>query len=110
MEKVKVAKEVATEIEYAKEEFRSIAAATQYLLNEADLTDEQVDQALRGYYAGYEIEKTPEEKVREYFESLIAQEEAHERMHESGAQFRQGWQAVYHTLEMLGIKIEGVNA
>ncbi|QYG88290.1 hypothetical protein [Bacillus atrophaeus] len=52
---------------------------------------------------GYEIEKTPEEKVREYFEKLwtcccgtdeieIAEE------------------TIINTLNLLGIKIEGVNA
>ncbi|MEC1648233.1 hypothetical protein [Bacillus halotolerans] len=52
---------------------------------------------------GYEVEKTPEEKVREYFEKLwtcccgtdeieIAEE------------------TIINTLNLLGIKIEGVNA
>ncbi|WP_077736238.1 DUF1642 domain-containing protein [Bacillus sonorensis] len=44
---------------------------------------------------GYEVEKTPEEKVREYFVDLA---ESCDR------------RAVISTLNLLGIKIEGVNA
>lgn len=98
MEKVIVSKEVAEEIEYAIAEYRTIASATLYLLNEADLTDVQVDQALRGYYVGYEIEKTPEEKVAAYYEELREEFEG------------EAMAAVASTLNLLGIKIEGVNA
>jgi len=48
---------------------------------------------------GYEVEKTPEEKVREYYESYGGSPSAMERK-----------EAVQDTLDLLGIKIEGVNA
>jgi len=48
---------------------------------------------------GYEVEKTPEEKVREYYESY------------GGSPSAMEWkEAVQDTLDLLGIKIEGVNA
>src|SRR5574337_682061 len=76
MEKVKVTKEVAAEIEYAKEEFRAICSATQYLLNEADLTAEQTEMALKGYFGNYEVEKSPEEKIRHHYEYSKANAES----------------------------------
>jgi len=48
---------------------------------------------------GYEVEKTPEEKVREYYESHGGSPSAEERK-----------AAIRETLCKLGIKIEGVNA
>ncbi|MEC1625494.1 hypothetical protein P9E08_08885 [Bacillus mojavensis] len=59
---------------------------------------------------GYEVEKTPEERVREYYYDLRRAEDRLEERGESGSQFRQGWQSVGETLNLLGIKIEGVNA
>ncbi|MCY7780015.1 hypothetical protein MOB41_16575 [Bacillus haynesii] len=47
---------------------------------------------------GYEVEKTPEEKVREYYESYGGSPSAMERK-----------EAVQDTLDLLGIEIEGVN-
>ncbi|TWM68763.1 DUF1642 domain-containing protein [Bacillus licheniformis] len=48
---------------------------------------------------GYEVEKTPEEKVREFYESHGGSPSAMERK-----------AAIRETLYKLGIKIEGVNA
>ncbi|MGO4897543.1 hypothetical protein ACG2QI_23025 [Bacillus sp. GM2] len=48
---------------------------------------------------GYEVEKTPEEKVREFYESHGGSPSAEERK-----------AAIRETLYKLGIKIEGVNA
>ncbi|ARC72391.1 MULTISPECIES: hypothetical protein [Bacillus] len=48
---------------------------------------------------GYEVEKTPEEKVREYYESHGGSPSAEERK-----------AAIRETLYKLGIKIEGVNS
>lgn len=108
MEKVKVTKEVADEIEYANAEYRSIASATLYLLNEADLTDVQVDQALRGYYVGYEVEKTPEEKIRHHYEysKTNAESTDYDVKYIGQAEV----ETIEFMLETLGIKIEGVNA
>lgn len=70
--------------------------------SEADTISD--DDFIAALYIGYEVEQTPEEKVREYFESLRVshhceiQPEDHKRV------------AVRQTLDRLGIKIEGVNA
>lgn len=58
---------------------------------------------------GYEVEKSPEENVRDYFTALKLREEYVEKSGHSGSQHRQGWQSVEETLRLLGIKIEGVN-
>ncbi|WP_142385078.1 hypothetical protein [Cytobacillus massiliigabonensis] len=59
---------------------------------------------------GYEIEKTPEEKIRDYYYGLKGTECSLELRGQSGSQFRQGWQSVRETLDILGITIEGINA
>lgn len=61
---------------------------------------------------GYEVEKTPEEKVREYFEWLKrSRDERHIAGDVEGKRFKAGLlQGVLNTLDYLGIKIEGVNA
>ncbi|MEK3975549.1 hypothetical protein [Psychrobacillus sp. FSL K6-1267] len=54
---------------------------------------------LRALVNGYEVEKSPEEKVREYYESYGGSPGAMER--KAGVQ---------DTLDLLGIKIKGVNS
>ncbi|MFJ7665300.1 hypothetical protein ACIQXW_23360 [Lysinibacillus sp. NPDC097162] len=109
--KVKVSKEVAAEIEYAKSEYRSIACATQYLLNEADLTDEQVEQALSGYYSGYEVEKSQEERLAEIYKAAVRESKGHFGWNEiaQGQAKENLAEGIKLTLETLGLKIEGVN-
>lgn len=51
----------------------------------------------------------PEEKVKEYYDSLVEREDGLENAGIHGGQHRQGWQSVEMTLNLLGIKIEGVN-
>jgi hypothetical protein len=65
------------------------------------------DDLLTALVNGYEVEQTPEEKVREYYEKL--------EEHKNWTIFEdvplgemQG--AVIKTLDLLGIKISGVNA
>lgn len=72
-----------------------------------DLTTEELAKALIN---GYEVEKSPEERLRDYYEYLKDGEESVVRYGGSGAQLRQGWQSVETTLDTLGIKIEGINA
>ncbi|WEZ21193.1 hypothetical protein P5661_06340 [Bacillus subtilis] len=52
---------------------------------------------------GYEVEKTPEEKVREYFEKLWAD-------YCDTNEIEIAKETIINTLDLLGIKIEGVNA
>ncbi|MFC7799190.1 hypothetical protein ACFTRE_14630 [Bacillus subtilis] len=60
---------------------------------------------------GYEVKKTPEEKVREYYEWLKrSRDERHLAGDVEGKRFKAGLlQGVLNTLDYLGIEIEGVN-
>lgn len=58
---------------------------------------------------GYEVEKTPEEKLREYYESLWSDYcDSDDPFIEVACESARA--AVKETLNLLGIKIEGVNA
>lgn len=61
---------------------------------------------------GYETEKTPEEKVREYFEGVRnSRDERYLAGDIEGKRFHAGaLVGICNTLGLLGIKIEGVNA
>ncbi|MEC1870383.1 hypothetical protein [Bacillus paralicheniformis] len=58
---------------------------------------------------GYEVEKTPEEKVREYYEELIRDKRV-AFDYEEQLSYENMSHAVRETLNRLGMKIEGVNA
>ncbi|MDR7001634.1 hypothetical protein [Neobacillus niacini] len=57
--------------------------------------DGDYDLLMEALICGYQIEKSPEDKVREYYENLYYAAEK---------------TCVEHTLDLLGIKIAGVNA
>ncbi len=61
---------------------------------------------------GYEVEKSPEDKVREYYEKCrLNYIEADDKRLFSQAEYLNGQSTgISLTLEILGIKIEGVNA
>ncbi|MCY9052514.1 hypothetical protein MOE90_02250 [Bacillus spizizenii] len=61
---------------------------------------------------GYEVEKTPEEKVREYYEGVKrTRDERYLAGDIEGKRFHAGaLVGICNTLGLLGIKIEGVNA
>ncbi|MCY8738889.1 hypothetical protein [Bacillus haynesii] len=58
---------------------------------------------------GYEVEKAPEEKVREYYEEIIRDKEG-AFDYEEQLSYENMSHAVRETLNRLGIQIEGVNA
>jgi DNA integrity scanning protein DisA with diadenylate cyclase activity len=68
------------------------------------------DELMQALICGYEVEKSPGEKVLDYYEGLKDAEDNCELNGHSGSQFRQGWQSVEETLNLLGIQIFGVNA
>lgn len=68
------------------------------------------DLLMQALVNGYEVEKTPEDRVREYFEILKRREVYAEENGHLTAQHRQGRLSVAITLDILGIKIKGVNA
>lgn len=60
---------------------------------------------------GYEVEKTPEEKVREYFEKTKrTRDKRHSEGDRGGRQFHNGvLDGIISTISILGIHIEEVN-
>jgi hypothetical protein len=67
------------------------------------------DTLLNALVNGYEIEKSPEDKVREYYETSVSLRsnmiEALDRQYQSGV-----IHGILKTLDLLDIKIPGVNA
>ncbi|MGN7387782.1 hypothetical protein [Sporosarcina sp. SAFN-015] len=63
------------------------------------------NELMRALVNGYEVEKTPEEKVRDYYGKINALIAEHRYSHDVGVRF-----GIEKTLDLLGIKIEGVNA
>lgn len=67
-------------------------------------TDGKPDLLMEALVNGYEVEKTPEEEVREYYEPFSVR-----RQNLSSEKYAIGF-AIVQTLDLLGIKIKGVNA
>jgi hypothetical protein len=112
MNKVTLPKEVAEELEYALEHERSnsilfaevIAGVYEKLHAHFEYDTDSLMSALVN---GYEVEQTPEEKVREYYEGYKRMEAW--RGHD-GHDARGAVDIIETTLDLLGIKISGVNA
>ena len=118
MEKINLPKEVAEAIE----DFRRTQSLNRYILSKAYINDmddnanERVkvvhkfcsensnfEMFLQALVNGYEIEQTPEEKLRELYKKWTEQ-------HETGVIDRQDEiSGMVQTLSILGITIEGVN-
>ncbi|MCR9040794.1 hypothetical protein QRX25_14975 [Bacillus sp. L381] len=96
--------------EWTKSDVLEYHATGEWLEHCDSLNDLDILTLAAALVNGYEVEKTPEEKVREYYYDLRRTEDRLEERGESGSQFRQGWQSVEETLRLLGIEIEGVNA
>ncbi|MGT4651506.1 hypothetical protein [Bacillus cereus] len=58
---------------------------------------------------GYEIEKSPEQKVRDYYESNYAKHEKSKPFSDDDCYMTGVSHGIRQTLDLLGIKIEGVN-
>lgn len=109
MEKVRLPKEVAEAIDY----FRSIGYSNIGIIREVSdpqtsesgrtlkkfLTDDgDYNVLMDALINGFEVEQTPEDKVREHFKRLLEDGKHNEA------------NIIHVTLDDLGIKIEGVNA
>lgn len=70
------------------------------------------DKLIEALVNGYTVEQTPEEKVREYYMSVerLAKKAHLEADHESEWPLLDELLGIERTLDILGIKIEGVNA
>lgn len=73
------------------------------------------DELMQALICGYEVEQTPEEKVREYYEYVKSERESIQgystlEIRQQSAKYRTTELAIKNTLDLLGIKIAGVNA
>jgi hypothetical protein len=119
MEKVKLPKEVAEAIERLRNEGASVHeivydyASGNVLYSQynklADFASDNFDTLLKALVNGYEVEMTPEEKVREYYDRWKFQADADLCIEERVIAER-SMNVIKCTLDNLGIKIEGVNA
>lgn len=72
----------------------------------ANYAADNFDTLLQALVNGYEVEQTPEEKVREYYELNKPDEYMNQNQFNIQAAVREG---VLNTLNLLNIKIKGVN-
>lgn len=121
MERVKLPREVAEAIEHCRNDDFSNRLIIRLALDERGNTplrdllyyfaDTQFDTLVSALYNGYEVEQTPEEKVREMFVDAVNEEEKREGQETALAGWWEGRRmAIIDTVNALGIKIEGVNA
>ena len=122
MTKVKLPREVAEAIEFMREHGTSDYELIKRLASSQDT--EGHSQVLRGWalcqnggtsdllmqalVIGYEVEKSPEDAVREYYEDLSRVVGGYIGYEPAAARIRM--RTIAKTLEILGIKIGGINA
>jgi Protein of unknown function (DUF1642). len=114
-DKVKLPREVAEAIEDLRKDHYDNRALIDEIYEGAArpvlqaYAETNFDTLLNALINGYEIEKSPEEKVREYYEGLI--ETKQDLSNDDYTRELAAYEAsgVSKTLDLLGIKIEGVN-
>ncbi|MDF4197359.1 hypothetical protein [Bacillus subtilis] len=94
--------------EWTKSDILEYHATGEWLEHCYSLNDLDILTLAAALVNGYEVEKTPEEKVREFYESFNTgfgtfHSETHFR-------FEEYQRVIKSTLNFLGVKIEGVNA
>ena len=115
-----ITKEQAEAFEKLREQYTDEEIVIKYIESELDLFDSSCaclyDLGFTDFLAalinGYEVEKTPEEKVREYFgEAQRRRRERRDAGDIESMRYNSGKiDGVRTALAILGIKIEGVNA
>jgi len=120
--KLEITKEQAEAIEFLRENYTDVQILEMRLKGESCLLCIKGDIACGYIYDlspielaaalinGYEIAKSPEEKVREYYESNYAKHEKSKPFSDDDCYTTGVSNGIRQTLETLGIKIEGVNA
>jgi hypothetical protein len=115
-DKVTLPREVAEAIELAKDTYGSITAIFEDARNGNldvlhDYFKYNFDELIIALVNGYEIEKSPEDKVREYYDSVL------NRLYTEGLDDQERRYVleseacgILRTLDLLEIKIPGVNA
>jgi hypothetical protein len=103
-EKVILSKKQADALESARRVFKHDAMIIKYHLSphlpwlgkQEELNRVNPDTLISALYVGYEVELTPEERLRECYEKSIGTRE-----HRTST--------IKHVLKILGIEIEGIN-
>lgn len=110
MKKVKVSRSVGDLIVtltegYNNEEIVSLYTAKSLV---KEIYEIRLDTLIRALYIGYEVEQTPEDKVKEYYSNLIRLRNESPTPAISGDLYGK-MDAVKKVLNLLNIKISGVN-
>jgi hypothetical protein len=117
VELMTVSKEVAEALEKVKEDQKNnFARIVEYHVEEspewsselAPLNSLSLDSMIRALYIGYEVEKTPEEKIKELFDSYGPQLTGFRAGHHEPDDERVQM-GIKLTLDKLGMKVEGIN-
>lgn len=119
MEKVKVPQEVADAIEYAKKVHTSLTNILDDVFNCGGSGDAEMKMLaeffkddeislMSALVNGYEIKKTSDERLREYYEYLLFRKKGHASKGEY-AKADARLDGFLKALELLEVKIEGVN-
>jgi DNA integrity scanning protein DisA with diadenylate cyclase activity len=76
--------------------------------------DHDYDELMEALICGYEVEKSPEEKVAEYYEYVKSERESLQgystlEIRQQSEKYRTTELAIKNTLDLLGVTIAGVN-
>lgn len=116
-EKVTVPREVAEALDRIDSGRVTVDMALVFHTNDALIGENAPLQTLtigdlaRALIVGYEVEKTPEEKVREYYTEIAVKRDGAKFQDDviSAVRYEHMRMAIRETLDLLGIKIGGVN-
>lgn len=118
IEKLTVTPEIAEAIEHVKQTFNLNAfvkfadgGQASHPIARRLIGEFGKDELLQVVFYGYEVEKSPEEKVREYYEISRMWVEDRGNVNTPSVKYKLGTlDGIKGTLDLLGIQIEGVNA
>lgn len=120
MSTVTVSKEVAEAIEYLQKdveygfsEFMRVKSQSGWTTSKASpLNKVEIKTLASALINGYQVEKSPEEQVREFYDKCRTNSEiAYEQGEYRQSEYLNGQvNGISLTLQMLGIKIKGVNS
>lgn len=108
MEKVKITREQADGIEKTRLIYNDVAIVDLKMTSGNDygpIKSIDADTLIRALYIGYEVEETPEDKVKNYFKNIANSHS--DDLYVSGYNLGSR-NAVIETLNLLNIKIEGI--
>jgi len=115
MEKVKLTSEQAIVFEDMKKSWLTRDAVLQHLahgwtkVNHYDkLNSIDDDDFIKAIYIGYEVEYTPEELVKQYYDT-VKEFWKDEKFYDQKEKYWGEIRGIEHTLKFLGIEIEGVS-